>query len=322
VAGFDLRLSAHAATAGARTHSVLPVWWLPAVRELPSVARTVQNTKDQFDDAYAKYGLRYLLQRKATYDRYQDFLVRFTEQILRAADNPPDEFWVDDLTALPNAFDAALGQSLRPVGLSGEPAAGPRHVTFLMATRPSDVMRSVRNDLDTYGDTWADWRPYAPDCDDRVVVRAQQVASTRDLTSAPVVMDDSLAALVKQAQERNELLVLMVDPWVLQVPDCAALLATFDEVRSAHVAVVVPWEGAKSDVEDALEVVLLSTLGNWSEAGKEVFRSRVDTIDLFVDTLAEVLTAGQARVINHAEVARRAAEAGPRLRPDLGGDPV
>jgi FxsC-like protein len=321
---FDRRLAEHETRTGRRPDAIVPVWWLPSRRGVPPVAASVQHGASLTATDHHQRGLRYLLQRKASRDDYIEILVSLADRILHVAEDPPAAMTFADLSKLPNAFERTGDNESPPVDPAGEPAgepaAGPRHVNFLIAARGRDEMRVQREDLDVYGENWADWRPYYPGCTDRVAVRAQHEATAQDMTTSAEGVSEALFDALERAKERNELVVLLVDPWAVELPDYQALLRRLDDIRSTHTAVLVPWEPADvppSVRGTALRDKLLAVLGGWADAGDHAFRGELGSIEAFVESLQQVLVALRARVVNRAEVSRRAAEAGPALRPSL-----
>lgn len=307
--------------AGGGARSIAPVWWLPVRGGLPPVAESMQDTRDLFGAEYREYGLRYLMQLKRNEERYQEFLVHFSMALITAAAEAPPPRRIAELRAVPNAF--ATG----PPGVRAErpprTRGGPRKVTFVVAATGRDEMATVRTALDVYGDDWADWRPYRPDTDEAVVVRAQAVASTQLMMfSEPVPVDGSLRDRLDAARRRGEMVVLLVDPWVAALPSFRPLLSDADDIRSGHAVILAPWESAESlpesDRERARDLLYVC-LGNWMDAGDHAFRDDIRSMDDFEKVLGQALVDVRARIVNRAEVAHRVTENGPRSRPILIG---
>jgi FxsC-like protein len=316
---FSSRLAAR--PPGGRTRSIAPVWWAPPVAELPPVAQYLQDTRDQFGAEYREHGLRSLMQLSSNKDRYQEFLIRFSMELIAVAAEAPPQRQIADLLSLPNAF--ATGSSDIRFGQPRHaPGGGPRKVTFVVAATGREEMAGIRTALDVYGEDWADWRPYHPDCRDPVAVRAQGVAAAQRMISGLVPADDSFRALLRAARERSELVVLIVDPWVAALPSFQPLLEDADNVRTGHAVVLAPWESSESlpDSErDQARDVLYVYLGNWMDAGDHAFRDDIRSIADFEKVLGQTLVEVRARIINRAAVAHRVTENGPRSRPILTG---
>jgi FxsC-like protein len=315
---FSSRLEARSTGGGRR--SIAPVWWVPPAGEVPPVAQYLQDTRDQFGAEYREFGLRYLMQLNRNEEQYREFLVRFSVELIAAAAEPPPQRQVVDLLSAPNAF--ATGSSVRVRRPRHAPGGGPRAVTFVVVAAGREEMARIRTALDAYGDDWADWRPYHPDCRDPVAVRAQGVAAAQRMISGLMPADDSLGALLRAAKERSELVVLIVDPWVAALPSFRSLLADADDVRTGHAVVLAPWEPPESLPDSEREHardVLYVCLGNWMDAGNHAFRDDIRSIADFEKILGQALVEVRARIINRAEVTHRVTENGPRSRPVLTG---
>lgn len=317
---FSSRLPAGAAAG--RTRSIAPVWWVPPIEELPPVAEYVQDTRDRFGGEYREYGLRYLMQLKRNEERYQEFLVHFSTALINAAAEAPPRRQITDLLSVPNAFatDSSGARTERPPRARG---GGPKTVTFAVAATGRDEMATVRTALDAYGDDWREWRPYHLDGGEAVVVRAQGVANRQlSMLSTPVPVGDSLRELLDTARRRNEMVVLIVDPWVAALASFQTLLSDADEIRSGHAVVLAPWESPESlpdsDREHARDLLYVC-LGNWMDAGAHAFRDDIRSMDDFEKVLGQALVEVRARIVNRAEVAHRVTENGPRSRPILTG---
>lgn len=290
---------------------VVPVWWLPLDEEPPANAGRLQDTRDQFGPDYRRYGLRYLMQLKENHDQYMDFLVRLTEQILAAGRHPPAPVESLDLASLPNAF------AVEPPPVEQAPAGSKRRVNFVVVAAGHDTMRTLGvSSLEVYGDDWDDWRPYHPDCPDPIALRAQGVASDQKLLAWSRQADEDLFQLLKNTRRHREMVVLIVDPWAVGLPEYHDLLRRLDDVRHGSAAIVVPWTEAGPDtaVQDGLYVLL----ENWTDAG-DMFRDDIRSMVEFETKLGQVLVEMRNRNLRKAEVARRVLEAGPTTRPLLTG---
>jgi len=281
---FSTRIAAHRELTGRTLESIVPVWWVPIIGDLPLVTRNIQDTRDQFGTEYRRFGLRYLLQLNENESRYRDFLVRFTNSILTATADPPTPRAVPDPRSEPNAFMPGHGDVRRPQNSSDVRIGGPRKVTFVVAAGSREEMRGIRSMVDIYGDDWADWRPYHPASPDRLVVRAQGVATAQSMISGLMLADDSIFAVVDRARVYKELVVLIIDPWAIGLPAYERLLLSLDDVRSGNTAVLVPWEALEileSSEGQHIRNRLYASLSNWVDAGEQAFREDMRSMEEF-----------------------------------------
>lgn len=317
---FSRRLHAHKNATGTWLASILPVWWVPPAQELPHVARYLQHTRDQFGAEYRSHGLRTLMMNSKYESQYKDFLERFALQVVAAASNPPPPLAALNLLAEPNGFTPA-GSGSSPRTATGTRASGPKSVTFVVAAADRANMEtvSIRTMLDAYGDDWADWRPFHPVCADPIVLRAQGVANAQKMISGLKPADDSLFALLDQASRRMELVVLIVDPWSVELPAYADLFTQLDTIRSGNSAILVPADGPEAEerVTPETRLKLYAFLGNWKD--DKAYREDMSSIEEFEMILGEILLDIRARIINRATALKLVTEKGPLSRPTLTG---
>lgn len=330
--------------------NVLPVTWRTLRADPPAFVSRLQDSRDQFGDEYRTQGLQPLIALTKNRDDYRDFLRKFAELILEAANEPPETIEVPDLEALPNAFATTFAASPLPAEAPNRPATraragGPSQVTFIVAAEPQHTMQEHRSRVDTYADNRNGWRPYHPACSNPVAIRAQGVASRLNLfssvTPADVPLSDTLFDTLKTAKNDRKLVVLLVDPWTVKVPGYADLYDRLNEIRSGNAAIVIPQEAPDQpaanqiaddpahgratapDTDDSAVDVhgqLAERLDLWLREGEQVLLRDIASIEEFETALGKLLVNIRAWVVNRAEVAwRESAGEGPRSRPVLSG---
>jgi FxsC-like protein len=127
-------------------------------------------------------------------------------------------------------------------------------VHFVIAAGTRDEMRVVRQDVGFYGERQEDWAPYHPSLAQSLAARASEIAAER-LFGSEVVPIGAVSDQVELAQERNEIVVLLLDSWVLGLESFRRMLARFDQVEESAVAVLVP--ASREDVETSEQLVKL-----------------------------------------------------------------
>jgi FxsC-like protein len=85
------------------------------------------------------------------------------------------------------------------------------------------------------------WRPFLPTENDAVGLIAQQVVSEMGGRFNELAFDADIVDRIAQAEKRNELIVVVVDAWTINVERYAALLRRYDQNSPQNSAVVVPW---------------------------------------------------------------------------------
>jgi FxsC-like protein len=317
---FSERLSAHQQATGEWPEAILPVWWIPPAQELPEAARYLQHTRDQFGPEYREHGLRTLMMNSRYESQYQDFLEGFAQQVVAAARRPAPPARLPDLMTEPSAFTAAAGRT-RPRTLEGTRARGPKTVRFVVAAAGRAEMEAIRTVLDGYGDDYTDWSPFHPACTDPIAMRAQGVANDQKMLSGLLPADESLFTLLEEARRQMELVVVIVDPWSVELPAYAGLFTRLDMIRSGNSAILVPGDNpdAAEGVPEDTRLKLYAFLGNWKDGGERAYREDMSSIEDFETVLGEILVDIRARIVSRARTMALVTEAGPLSRPVLTG---
>jgi FxsC-like protein len=205
-----------------------------------------------------------------------------------------------------------------------EPAAGPaapaaeppwptagssRHVQFMVAATGVVGLPAERTQREYYGDYAADWRPYLPDCDERLSLLAQRGALNHGFTTSLATIRDDLLARLEQARELNQVTILLVDVWATGLDPHRRLLRQYDDRNEPTTGVMVPWneaDGETAAAGAALTARLHEVFPNNLVRRDKVFRTRLENASAFEAALSEVLTEAQNRVFSLGVVRRRA----------------
>jgi len=186
---------------------------------------------------------------------------------------------------------------------------GPRHVHFVVVAAPSHALGRIRRETQYYGPSAKDWAPYKPESAQRISVFAQNIASTKDLTSALAPAESSIVELITRARRNNEVVVLIVDVWTTKLDHYHAVLAEYDELNAPTSAVMIPWSAGDREMHERateLRQDLHHAFPNNLARGDTVFRASIPTEKHFQSALEEVLAEVQSRVFQLGSVSRRA----------------
>lgn len=313
---FSRRLAIHQKAHGTVPACILPCLWVKLLEESPQATRLIQDTRDKFGSEYREFGLRFLMQLKDNESKYREFLIKFTDMLVTAGRQQSlDPMGGISLLTEEDAFAVESG----PTKASQNRVAGAtaiKRVTFVVAAAGRDEMKVVRTTVDVYGDDFIDWRPYHPLCPDTIALRAQAVAGAQHMIARFDPIDDDLFGLLEKAQKRNELVVVIVDPWAVGLVEYKCILNKLDRLRYRTTAVVVPWESADT-IEAKVRDALYLCLENWVESGEQVFRQDIFSMEEFEKILGQVMIEIRSRILRRAEVARRVQDDGPMSRPIL-----
>jgi FxsC-like protein len=230
-----------------------------------------------------------------------------TAHTYRIPQSPPGV----DLGSARNAFD------VKP-----RPGDGvPQHVHFVVAAGTREQMRIVRQDVGFYGERQEDWAPYQPAVPQPLATRARVVAAER-LWGSEVVPIDALGEQIAQAQERNEIVVVLVDAWVTRLEIFRRALAIFDDADQPTVVVLVP--ASRDDLETSrhrtdLRAGVLAILPHCAGRRGPMFRTEIETAGRFDEDLAAALEEAQNRIFGKGRVFRRPVGGPANSRPILEG---
>ena len=297
---------------------LLPVQWtstasMPAGLAAPALLRPRGGPAGAGADPAAR-GLRQFVRLRGLRDSYRDFVGELAQTIATHARQPapPPYEPLPRLAATPNAFSGTVDSRIDN---------RPRRVHLVVAAGSRSEMDSVRTDLSYYGDERTEWAPYRPEAVDPLAARAQSIAAQRLFES--VIADiERLPERVEEAHRGNEILVLLVDPWIARLEAYRRLLAEIDR-RDAAVAVVLVPSSATDRETDADQDELLRSVRqvfyNGATRQDGTFRVGIHTIETFENDLVDVLEAAKNRIFREGRVHRIPQGAGNRKRPILSG---
>jgi FxsC-like protein len=191
----------------------------------------------------------------------------------------------------------------------------------VVAAGTREQMRIVRQDVGFYGERQEDWAPYQPAVPQPLATRARVVAAER-LWGSEVVPIDALGEQIAQAQERNEIVVVLVDAWVTRLEIFRRALAIFDDADQPTVVVLVP--ASRDDLETSrhrtdLRAGVLAILPHCAGRRGPMFRTEIETAGRFDEDLAAALEEAQNRIFGKGRVFRRPVGGPANSRPILEG---
>src|SRR5258707_168774 len=100
-----------------------------------------------------------------------------------------------------------------------------------------------------------------PEANDSIMLEAQRAALDEGLASEVLTLDQELCDKIDAAENSNEIVVVLADPWTLRLRKYADHLRRFDRRLSANCAFIVVWN--KKDEETTQKSTELEdNLGN------------------------------------------------------------
>jgi FxsC-like protein len=319
---FNERMRRYEEQNGERPQTLLPILWVPAAQELPEEARRIQYLAGELGPAYAENGLFRIMRVKRFEDDYEIFVGKLVDRMIeRARQCPLPRAPRADMAEVPNAFtwSPATPQVSAPQP-AGSPVRGSRHVHFMFAVNRTEDLPEHRRRRQFYGDYPADWRPYLPDYQEPLSLLAQTSTASRKFTSDLLSVDENLFLRLDEARQHNQIVVLLVDPWVGESARFQELLSRYDNANEPTSGVLVPISRADDETlqrEIALTGLLRGLFARNVVRNDSMFRLGIGDAEAFETALSEILIEAQNRVFSFGEVRKR--PPGDVQRPILSG---
>jgi FxsC-like protein len=270
---------------------MIPVHWKPAKQPHPAaVDADIQYTEKDFTNAYAEVGLHALMNLTKYKDDYFEFRQGLARRILAVYDQYPLPAAAQayEFKTAPEAF--GLGAAVGGIVPVNAPGKGPRFVVFVYVVARRNELTAFRQDLECYGDDgWLDWKPFQPVHQQRMSWFAEgAVHADGHLDYQQLEMGPALVAELRQAEQANKIIILIVDSWSLHLGAYANPISQFDQVQFRNCSVVIPWraDGETQAQEAALKGLLRQTL---SRQPASRLRFGVTSPEHFAKTFEEVI---------------------------------
>jgi FxsC-like protein len=191
----------------------------------------------------------------------------------------------------------------------------------VIASAGRDEMVGVRNSLQYYGPTVHHWAPYRPELDEPLGTYASAIAG-RQRFGAELAGLDGLPDRMDRAKGRNEIVVLLVDPWIARIASYGASLIAYDQLNKPSSPVLVVVSDRDEETvrhRDELAESLAATLPNNWIREDSIFREEVKDAEQFARDLQATLDEALNRLLKRGTVFRRPPMEASVPRPVLEG---
>ncbi|MDQ1288589.1 MAG: hypothetical protein QG622_2154 [Actinomycetota bacterium] len=309
---------------------IIPVLWMNFPRP-PGSAEYPSYPPGMFGNAYAEHGLRQLIRLRRYEDDYRETVSAFATEIVKVADRRTAASQVIDMdpSALTSAFHQAEGRAEerftvgsgtsdrnglnRPLaGTTPDEHAragvpnGPRHVHFVIASADRDEIHTVRSSLTCYGPTAQHWAPYRPSLPEPLGPYACAIAAGQQFKAELAGLDD-LPERLDRASRRNQIVVILVDPWTARVACYGEALLDYDRRNEPTVPVLVAVSDQDPETfrnRDSLARTVEETFPKNSTRSDPLFHPDVRNPEQFAATLDEALQIALNRLMRQGTVFR------------------
>lgn len=286
---FRSRVESYANTKGiGHPPLIIPILWHPPERipaTLPAVVSDLQYIYDEFSKVYAKEGLEFLMRLEKHHDDYQEFLIKLARRLIDVAEQHPltPLAVCPPLKTVKNAFApppppvAPAGGPAVPVGAAAASTlanCGPGFAHFVFVAGQRQELQGVRNALDAYDKEGRLWKPYLPAVDKPVVLFTQRAATDAELQHEVLPLSNALIGQLDIADNTNTIVVVIVDPWTLNVQSYQEYMKNYDKRNLVSCAVLILWN--PDDQKD------LSASQQLQQKVRETFKNSLTNQGLYV----------------------------------------
>jgi FxsC-like protein len=302
---FRDRLAAHPAVA---PPLILPVLWddeglLP--KPLPDVVRTIQHTHESFGESYSKLGLLRMLKQHNRYeDDYQEFVTVFARRLWEAAKDTqlPSLDAVPPFESVENAFTVTGAAQVAPViNDAGPDTAMLAYVVGRASEQPPE--RTDRAGYDERGGPY--WRPYFPALKEPIGLLAQRTVGDT-LVVRDLEVDTNLIQRLREAEARNNVVLLLIDPWSVRIADYRDRLEQYDGQAFVNTGLLVPWATDEETTRNraALSSELTATLSRNFITNVDYVRDGIGSADELQNELIGAVEEVRRRITQRSRAIR------------------
>jgi FxsC-like protein len=324
---FRSRVESYANAKGiAHPPLIIPILWhapdrMPA---LPAVISDLQYTYDAFSKLYAEKGLEFLMRLEKHHDDYQEFLINLAKRLIDVAEQHPltPLAVCPPLKTVKNAF-APAPAPIAPASVPAVPAGaapasplancGPAFAHFVFVAGQQQELQGVRNGLSAYDQEGRLWKPYLPIVDKSIALFTQRAATDADLQHEVLPLSNALIGQLDIADDTNTIVVLIVDPWTLNVQLYQNCMKSYDKRNLVSCAVLIVWN--PDDQQDVL------TPDQLQQKVRETFKNSLTNQGLYIrETISSAGELSAELVAAIVEIRRRLDVRAKLFRPiDPGG---
>jgi FxsC-like protein len=292
--------------------TIFPVLWGPPRDEFPDAIKALQYTDDEFPVDYAKQGLAYLMSLSSKDDDYKKFVRILATRLVAAGatHQMPDLLRLRPLEEVPSAFVPST-RVVRETG-STPTNSRRRYANFVFVAARAEELSGVKTDVAAYAGG-GDWQPYLPDDEDPLFILAQEAATKLKLFFHELPLTDSLEQDLKDAARNNEIVMIIVDAWSIQLDSYRRMIRAYDGVTLLNCALLVPLNETDPETasrRDQLRSAIKQVFQYKSRVSQGMyFQDAIPTVGDLKDGLVKTMTQIRADIIN--SLANSAAPASP-----------
>jgi FxsC-like protein len=308
-----LRRQAENPAAGRR---FIPILWDAPTKlpePLPGVLAEAQFTHASLGALYAEKGLLHLLRMQEEVE-YQRFLLAIADKINRAGRDLLARANIGTLDRVPSAFHKA-----KPATPGGD-APGGMTTAWMIYVAGTQADYVKRKHTQAYGAAGYEWQPYQPESPGIVGALASQVVAAKGLFPHGLAIAADLREQLRHAEEKNTMVLILVDPWAVEITTYDHVFTTVDRDRLDNCGVIIPWNASDPELAepdpgagggalgatrgDALQLSLAQSLSHIWDATDLVFVKHVPSEAEFKLALGRAIDEIRARISKRGRLLR------------------
>ncbi len=121
------------------------------------------------------------------------------------------------------------------------PNCGPGFAHFVFVAGHRQELQEVRNALAAYDKEGRLWKPYLPGIEKPVALFTQRAATDLELQHEVLPPSNALIEQLEIADDTNTIVVVIVDPWTLNVQTYQNYMKSYDKRNLVSCAVLIVW---------------------------------------------------------------------------------
>jgi FxsC-like protein len=317
LAVFNSRIDNYLNAAPANTtlpRLILPVLLDPphGLGNIPEPLSDTQYVDDGYPEIYREEGLAYLLKRNKPElkDAYQDFLDEVEKKLLTMSaltlpslQSLPDIKTVQSAFARPTVSNGSAGAAS-----TSSDDSGPRYADFIYVAGKSEEIQPLGRSVANYGtEGELDWKPYLPDSPDEIGLLAQSAATREGFRYQRMPLDANLLNLIRDAENKNRIVILIVDTWTLRVQKYKQWMEDYDRLNFANCAALIVWNDKDLDTTRERAALIYTVQQTFLHKTRVKDPSLIDNITSpthLTNTLGATLQKVKAQVIDTNKLRR------------------
>jgi FxsC-like protein len=220
---------------------IIPILWLPFSEtfKLHPAAKDIHYKHDKCPEIYFMEGMERLVKKedKTRFDILSTLADKIAVCTEKFALKPTTD--IPDFNKVKDAFTLPVIEESRPI-IDIPP--GPSHVSFVSFVGTKAELEGKLQNIERYGHTSQDWKPYFPSDTRRVGPFCQNIVSGMDYTSSHLPMSNDIIDQLKTLKNQNNIVLIIIDLWSLKamerIENC---LRSYNTTNVVNCSIMVPW---------------------------------------------------------------------------------